>query len=308
MQRIQQLLKSPEPVKWLFYGDSITHGALHTFGARDYTEHFTERVRTELGRTRDVMIKTAISGNSTRELLEDFDWRVAQFKPQAVFLMIGMNDCSTTRNLPREEFRGNLVKLCRKIQGLNGVVPILQTTCLILPNTSPDREPNYDAFMDAIREVAAAEKLPLVDHARHWREMDAKTPGILYYWMSNAFHPNAHGHLLFARHLFQQLGIFDPQSTTCRLHHLPAFQSLIFSTDPFCKRLIHKNHENAQNRSDWHGGTGLSGATCPRSRERKPHCRLVRHQSGVAPGGKGPVRARRVCHAGLPEAPRRAGA
>ena len=48
MQAIQKLIRSAEPVKWLFYGDSITHGAVHTFGARDYTEHFTERVRFEL--------------------------------------------------------------------------------------------------------------------------------------------------------------------------------------------------------------------------------------------------------------------
>lgn len=36
MERVRQLLQSEQPVKWLFYGDSITHGALHTFGYRDY--------------------------------------------------------------------------------------------------------------------------------------------------------------------------------------------------------------------------------------------------------------------------------
>ena len=55
MQRIQQFLRSPEPIKWIFDGDSITHGALHTVGWRDYTEHFTERLRYEMGRMRDVV-------------------------------------------------------------------------------------------------------------------------------------------------------------------------------------------------------------------------------------------------------------
>jgi len=35
MQRIKDILKSEKPVKWLFYGDSITHGALYTSGWRD---------------------------------------------------------------------------------------------------------------------------------------------------------------------------------------------------------------------------------------------------------------------------------
>ena len=62
MQRIHKLLSSPKPLKWLFYGDSITHGAFHTFGARDYTELFSERIRGEMTRAQDIVIKTALSG------------------------------------------------------------------------------------------------------------------------------------------------------------------------------------------------------------------------------------------------------
>ena len=90
MERIKASLKSERPLKWLFYGDSITHGAFHTFGARDYTQLFAEKVRYELKRFTDVVINTAISGNNSRQLLNGFDWRVGQFRPDAVFLMIGM--------------------------------------------------------------------------------------------------------------------------------------------------------------------------------------------------------------------------
>ena len=44
METIRRLLSRDAPVKWLFTGDSITHGALHTIGWRDYTELFSERV------------------------------------------------------------------------------------------------------------------------------------------------------------------------------------------------------------------------------------------------------------------------
>jgi lysophospholipase L1-like esterase len=213
LDQVQSLLKTERPVKWLFTGDSITHGALHTFGWRDYVELFAERVRFELGRGMDLIINSAISGHTTRELLSGFDWRIGQFRPDAVLIMIGMNDCAEGRALPLDEFRANLGQLTGKIREL-GALPVLQTTCPILPGQSPERTPHFPAYMDAIREAAAANKLPLVDHERFWQ---ARAPSHSY-WMSNAFHPNEYGHRAFAFCLYEALGIFDPASQSCRLH------------------------------------------------------------------------------------------
>ena len=212
MERVKALLQGDQPVKWLFYGDSITHGAFHTFGWRDYVELFSERVRFEMGRTQDIVINTAISGNRTSTLLETFDWRVTQFAPHVVFLMIGMNDCSEASDVSLEQFEKNLHELDERIQAFGGRT-VMQTTCPILPDTAPERIPHFDGFMDAIRRVAADRGLPLVDHTKHWRENEDKH----YYWMSNAFHPNGWGHLAFAHLLFRELGIWDPHSTTCKL-------------------------------------------------------------------------------------------
>ena len=66
---------------------------------------FAERIRFELGRTMDVVITTAISGDNTRGPLAGFDWRVAQFDPDVVFVMIGMNDCSEGNDISVEELR-----------------------------------------------------------------------------------------------------------------------------------------------------------------------------------------------------------
>jgi len=213
MDAVKQLLKSDEPVKWLFYGDSITHGALHTFGKRDYTELFTERVRFELGRSRDVVIKTAISGNTTRPLLDDFDWRVAQFRPHVVFVMIGMNDCSESNPVTLAEFEKNLHTLTDRMEALDSRT-VMQTTCPILPGSAPEREPHFDGYMDAVRRVAADRALPLIDHARFWAEHADKHD----YWMSNAFHPNEYGHMAFAELLYRELDVHDPDSHCCRLY------------------------------------------------------------------------------------------
>ena len=213
MKRIEKLLKSDAPIKWVFYGDSITHGALHTFGQRDYVELFAERVRFELDRTMDIIITTATSGDNTRGLLASFDWRVAQFQPDVVFVMIGMNDCSKDNDIGVEEFEGNLLELTTRIDNL-GAVPVLQTTCPILPGQAPDRFPYFDSYMDIIRKVASDHELPLIDHARFWQEHSDSH----FFWMSNAFHPNADGHRALAEHIYRCLDIYNDTSHSCRLH------------------------------------------------------------------------------------------
>src|SRR5580765_4964844 len=90
-QMIEGLMRSPEPIRWVFAGDSITHGALHTFGWRDYTELFAERVRWELGRMRDVVIKTGVSGWRVPDLKGDLTWSVLQHRPQVLSIALGMN-------------------------------------------------------------------------------------------------------------------------------------------------------------------------------------------------------------------------
>lgn len=213
MDRIKALYADGLPRKWLFYGDSITHGALHTWGHRDYTELFAERIRYELGRRNDIVINTATSGNTTADLLETFDWRVAQFKPDVVFIMIGMNDCNAANPITLEQFYDNLHALADLIEDLGGV-PVLQTTCPIIPGCAPGREEKFDDYMQAIRNVAEERNLPLVDHTAYWLEhIDHH-----WYWMNDPFHPNEAGHRVFNKVLLEALGIWHEDSPTGRLN------------------------------------------------------------------------------------------
>ncbi len=213
MERVKKLLKSDKPLTWVFYGDSITHGSTHTFGWRDYTELFAERIRGELSRPMDMVIDSAISGNKTYDLLESFDWRVGRFSPDVVFVMIGMNDCSENSPINLDEFTNNLRKLADMIESL-GAIAVMQTTCLIIPHHAPDREPFFFDYMEAIRKVSSEKQLPLIDHTAYWQENSEK----LFYWMSNAFHPNEMGHRVFAKLIFKSLGIWDSEkSNVCKL-------------------------------------------------------------------------------------------
>jgi lysophospholipase L1-like esterase len=215
MKRLRKLVRSKAPVRWVFSGDSIPHGALHTFGWRDYTELFCERLRFELGRVDDLVIKTAISGNTTRDLLASFDRRIKTVNPHVVFVMIGMNDCC---RVPLDEFHSNLTRLIGRIRALRAL-PVLQTNCLPLPGAAPEREAPLVVFMKAVREIARKTRLPLIDHGAWWKKQIGADVFRHYAWMSDAIHPNEMGHRVFAERVFKDLGIFDPAANTCRLFH-----------------------------------------------------------------------------------------
>jgi len=215
-QPIQVLLQGKEPVTWVFTGDSITHGALHTMGWRSYPEHFAERVRWELRRMRDIVINTGISGDRITRLLKDSEWRVHRFQPQVVSLMMGMNDC--VEGPPgRETFRQGLEKFHAEVKQRNGQLLLHTPNRIWSPDMEKDRRKDLPAYVEMIREFAAAHQLPLVDHYRHWTETRKDMYELIYLLSDAAVHPNQYGHSEFANLLFRKLGIFDAASRTCRM-------------------------------------------------------------------------------------------
>ena len=205
---IKERMANPgDPITWVLTGDSITHGAKHTAGARSYPEHFAERVRFELKRPRDIVVNSGISGDTADGILRDFDWRVGRFKPDVVSINIGMNDCARGAG-DRDEFATRLRELVRRTRAI-GAVPLLHTTNTILPEKSRAELPAFNAVA---QKIAKEEGAILVDHWSHWtKQGDVKD------WLNDPLHPNAVGHAEMAKVLFRAIGIFDAKSPTCQL-------------------------------------------------------------------------------------------
>ena len=213
--RISDLLKERKnPLIWVFTGDSITHGAKHTHGFRSYPEVFAERIRWELGRVRDVIINTGISGNTTQTILGDFDWGVKQFKPDVVSLMIGTNDCAKGR-VAIGEFGKNLSSLIRQFRDI-AAIPVLHTPNIIITEKDPSRS-RLSEYVSVTRDLATKESVILVDNYQHWQDtMQSDSGGKVYRdWLNDPLHPDGEGHLEIARLMFRELSIFDPGASTC---------------------------------------------------------------------------------------------
>jgi len=206
------------PLTWVFTGDSITHGALHTFGWRSYVEHFAERVRFEIARMNDVVINTGISGDMLHRLMANADRRIFRFQPDVISMNIGMNDCKNGGE-GKDVFQKSLQMLFDGASK-SGSILVLNTPNLIdfVKDSSRKALPDY---VGIIRGFALKNRVPLVDHYAYWTK-EVGTGARLSMWLNDgSIHPNNYGHLVLARKMFQDMDIFDKNSITCSRLFVP---------------------------------------------------------------------------------------
>jgi lysophospholipase L1-like esterase len=128
--------------------------------------------------------------------------------------MIGMNDCSAGP-AGRETFRKNLAAIVKKVQDA-GAIPLLNTPNTIYVKNAASRA-DLPAYAEIVRDLAAKDKLALVDHWQDWSKARPNPEDVLAWLEDRSIHPNVYGHRAFARSIFRELSIFDPKSPTCRL-------------------------------------------------------------------------------------------
>ncbi|MFB4349665.1 SGNH/GDSL hydrolase family protein [Microbacterium sp. CR_7] len=216
LARLADLLAGAEPLNWVITGDSITHGLVHTQGARNYAEHLHELIRGELERTRDIIVNSAISGHRLPDILGDFERRVSSWHPAVVTLMIGTNDMSTLPGSPHVEpaaFTASLREFVARVREL-GAIPVLQTPPSIDTANAPGRE-RIAEFSDAVRAAASADDVILVDQNARFAELGGG--GVPWGLMNDPFHPNAAGHAALALGLAEALNIRPAASRTLPL-------------------------------------------------------------------------------------------
>lgn len=192
---------SDEPITWLFVGDSITHGCVHTDSARSYVEHFNEAVRREGNRKTDVLLNTAVSGWTVGDLLKDFEHYAGRFRPDVCIVMFGTNDAQDgVEGVAR--YRAGLEEVVARLERDNARV-VLQVPPPIHAVESGRDE--IERYREVVRDVAAERELLLVDHPSDWEELDAD--GGYEHLLADHIHPGAEGHLRMAGLVLRTLGL-----------------------------------------------------------------------------------------------------
>lgn len=197
-------LQDRRPMTWVFTGDSVTQGALHTYGHRSYSERFAEHIRWVMKRYDDIVINSGVNGTTAAYLAGQFDWFVTRFQPDVVFLMYGINDCVDSGKSD-EDFGKELKLLVENVRTI-GAIPILQTPngidFLGIKAMKTGSRARLPIYVDKIRTVAKRESVQLIDHFRYWgKHLHEMQNG----WLDDPLHPSAEGHTQLANRIINKL-------------------------------------------------------------------------------------------------------
>ena len=209
---VKRLLDGDKPVTWMFAGESAVSAADLAQGRRNFTDHFSERIRTELGRMLDVVINTGNTGETAANLLKNIEWRVLRFHPEVVQVLLGRND-AVKGAAGREAFQNSLEQIVQIIRD-GGAILVLQT-----PNrvdlSKAEHLADLRSYVRIIRDVARAYNVPLVDHWEHWKAQKPDPESLKTWLAADGQLPGVYGQRELAKLIFRHFEIFDPNSPIC---------------------------------------------------------------------------------------------
>ena len=224
-RKIAGLMRSDRQLTWLFMGDSITHGALHTHYYDSVPQLFEKYLHSVAGREEDVVVNTAVSGaNSGRGLNRDthenegtltyLSSRLTAYRsarPDVVFLMLGTNDPYVVSPISAQEYADNIAAIISQARRINeNAVIILRspTAC----RDRPEAGAVYGPVLDAIAEENSGFCLYVDQYTRMARALQD------YEWLNagpcpplygDGIHPGPEGHLIMFKHLLWDMGLWS---------------------------------------------------------------------------------------------------
>ncbi|MCI1915138.1 MAG: GDSL-type esterase/lipase family protein [Bifidobacteriaceae bacterium] len=221
---LEKKLKSKKPLTWLFMGDSITHGEAYTKGHDSISQTVEKYLKGELGRTRDVVLNTAVAGTTTTQTLQNINQRLNAYSPDVVALMIGTND-SVYPGMTPAHFARNLRTLITDIKDVN------PHALIVLRSPTPgDRSRQVKPYVAAMKKVADQDSsLIYIDQFTQWQKLSRTYPwliarptgyanrGVNQILMGNALHPGYNGQLVMSRQFLKALGLWTPDTAESNL-------------------------------------------------------------------------------------------
>jgi len=212
VELIRQYGKLPEePFPIVLFGSSNTAVNFGSRGRLTWGEWIHRALRLQAGMNFKV-INSGIGGDTTRDLLNRIRRDVLYYRPKAVILTVGGNDCS--RDLGLETYRSNLYRLVEILED-HGILPVLQTYYVPDYSAFHSQVPGKDArvrrefpmYMEAVRQVAAERGLGLIDLYRYFEPLYREDLALYKTLMIDDMHLSYVGNYAVASVVARQLGL-----------------------------------------------------------------------------------------------------
>lgn len=189
-------------------GDSVTKGVRPGVQPE---ETFSAQLEKQLHTSEQPVrvVNAGVGGNTTRDGLARFDRDVLDHHPAAVVIMFGLNDSwiddgKEASRIAVSEYRANLQAMIQKLKERKCTIVLMTPNPALAPTYPPKRNATLKPYVDVVRELAAAEDVPLVDIYRQFAEL-ALEGADLNAFFTDAMHPNPRGQRLIADALTAKL-------------------------------------------------------------------------------------------------------
>lgn len=233
-KRLMELLNRKEPVTWLFMGDSITHGALWTFGYKDYVECFIQYMKQSFHRHKDIFVNTAVSGATIPSTLNRLESRLKPYQPDIIYVKLGANDVV---NYTAAEYKENLKIMLRHLHEHEKEALIILSTptpsnigdetnmrmkeYIFVLNELAEEYPNL-LFIDQYSKLNAY----LSEHPEMWQKEYT-------FFTDEVLHLGANGQLFMFYNLVQQLGLIKQDSPLLNYYYVSKNEDALLVKDVF---------------------------------------------------------------------------
>ena len=214
-EHVRSLLREKTPVTIVASGDNILAAPAVNAGDRNCVERLATYLRQQRSRAYDVIMNSAVHGDTLSRLLKYWSFRVRRFHPQIVLLSLGMNDAKAgIEGLPL--FVTQLADLQSRLAE-EQLAPVIFVPHPINFGLSPQRQalPEYAAAICQWSESAGYATLDLWSHwQRHWPTKEKLLPWLV----DERLHLSAAGHGEIADWLEHSLGDFSLAETEPQAH------------------------------------------------------------------------------------------
>jgi len=221
LKGVKEKIASGKPVTIVFLGDSITAQKPADFrdGKGSFVDRFGEYLRTtHPGDSVEVInygnpvpasedkqilvVKAGVGGDDTVRALARLDKDVIARKPDAVVVMLGVNDENRKgegNDVPVAKYKTNIETIVKKSKAAGAEVVLMTPSMKNLDWSGTVG--NMKDYAAAMREVAAAEKVCLVDNFSAWQQLPKRGYNYMVFLGNCINHPVDLGHDLFFRGL-----------------------------------------------------------------------------------------------------------
>ena len=219
-KKIARLLDTKESIRWLFVGDSITHGNIVTHGYDSTVQLFEKYIREELGRPKDIIINSSIWASTIEDyIIGEYAHVRLDWNADVVMVMLGTNDAGMSATREENVFKKNYYNLLKKIKEYNpNAIIVIRTPIYteeeyrvtnLLPILSWMKEISFNE--DRLTDMYIDQYIPTTRMLLGfpWLYDEGRGNDLIY---RDDLHPNELGHLILFKQLLNELGLCNADS------------------------------------------------------------------------------------------------